>query len=183
MSVIRTRFSPIHGKAIVGYPFGIEDDSYSLGYHTGTDFPASGTDFQNPDLYSVVNGEVVYVFKDSAGTGTSPALGNQVMIKDNITGYFYRYCHLDSVNVSVGDKVTLKTKIGVMGNTGNSSGTHLHLELTPTMEWKDFMNPVEPLGIPNETGTIVYYDNTKKDNKNKKYKTPFIFIKRVDISL
>ena len=46
---------------------------YSCGYHTGTDFPASGTSEQNPDLYSVVeDGEVVYIYKDS--TGTTPAL-------------------------------------------------------------------------------------------------------------
>lgn len=46
---------------------------YSCGYHTGTDFPASGTSETNPDLYSVVeDGEVVYVYKDS--TGTMPAL-------------------------------------------------------------------------------------------------------------
>ena len=85
---------------------------YSCGYHTGTDFPASGTSEQNPDLYSVVeDGEVVYIYKDS--TGTTPALGNQVQIKDNKTGHFYRYCHLlhGSISVNVGEKVNLSTKL------------------------------------------------------------------------
>lgn len=46
---------------------------YSCGYHTGTDFPASGTSETNPDLYSVVeDGEVVYIYTES--TGTTPAL-------------------------------------------------------------------------------------------------------------
>lgn len=47
-----------------------------------------------------------------------------------------------------------------MGNTGNSTGTHLHLELSTTMSWQcsNFLNPVEPLGIPNIRGTIVEYD-------------------------
>ena len=45
------------------------------------------------------------------------------------------------------------------GNTGNSTGTHLHLELSTTKDWVcgNFLNPVEPLGIPNEKGTIVEY--------------------------
>lgn len=88
---------------------------YSCGYHTGTDFPASGTSETNPDLYSVVeDGEVVYVYTESQGT--SPALGNQVQIKDNKTGNFYRYCHLlhGSISVNVGDKVNLTTKLGKM---------------------------------------------------------------------
>ena len=46
-----------------------------------------------------------------------------------------------------------------MGNTGNSTGTHLHLELSKTQAWQcgNFLNPVEPLGIPNIRGTVVEY--------------------------
>lgn len=45
--------------------------------------------------------------------GGSQALGNQVQIKDNKTGYFYRYCHIlpASISVAVGDKVNLNTKL------------------------------------------------------------------------
>lgn len=85
---------------------------YECGYHTGCDFPASGTAESNPDLYSVIeDGEVVYVYKDAQGS--SPALGNQVQIKDRKTGNFYRYCHLlfGSISVNVGDIVNLSTKI------------------------------------------------------------------------
>lgn len=133
--------SPIHITCMVGQPFGEPDPSYSLGYHTGIDFPASGTAEANPDLYSCCNGIVTYVYKDS--TGTTPALGNQVQIKDDVTGNYFRYCHLlyGSVTVNVGDRVTTLTKIGKMGNTGNSTGTHLHLEATPTSAWSDFLNP------------------------------------------
>ena len=85
---------------------------YECGYHTGCDFPASGTAETNPDLFSVVeDGEVVYVYKDAQGS--SPALGNQVQIKDRKTGNFYRYCHLlfGSISVNIGDIVNLSTKI------------------------------------------------------------------------
>lgn len=39
-----------------------------------------------------------------------------------------RYYHLDKIYVKVGDKITKDTKLGLYGNTGTSSGAHLHLE-------------------------------------------------------
>lgn len=105
---------------------------------------------------------MTYVYKNSQGT--TPALGNQVQIKDNRTGLYYRYCHMvyGSINLNVGDRVNLNTKIGKMGNTGNSTGTHLHLEGSTTEAWQcsSFVNPCTPLGFPNERGTVVIYDGT-----------------------
>ena len=101
---------------------------YSCGYHTGTDFPASGTSETNPDLYSVVeDGEVVYVYTESQGT--SPALGNQVQIKDNKTGNFYRYCHMlyGSISVNVGDKVNLSTKLRKNAETQEIQQVHIFI--------------------------------------------------------
>lgn len=112
MAEVQTNRSPMHIDCTVGYPYGVQDSGYSCGYHTGCDFPASGTSESNPDLYSVVeNGEVVYIY--DGATGNTPALGNQVQIKDRNTGNFYRYCHLlyGSISVNVGDIVNLSTKI------------------------------------------------------------------------
>lgn len=68
---------------------------YQCGFHTGIDFPQSGVSTQNPELFSCVeDGKVVYVYKNATGNGGSPSLGNQVQIKDNKTGLFYRYCHM-----------------------------------------------------------------------------------------
>lgn len=98
--------------------------TYVCGFHTGTDFPESGTGTKAPDLYSVVeDGEVVFVYKNS--TGSTPSLGNQVQIRDNKTGYYYRYCHMlyGSINLEVGDKVNTGTIIGKMGNTRTKYGS------------------------------------------------------------
>lgn len=88
--------------------------------------------------------------------------GNQVQIKDNRTGLYYRYCHMvyGSINLNVGDKVNINTKIGKMGTTGNSTGVHLHLEATTKEAWacKNFVEPCSPLGFPNERGTIIKWD-------------------------
>ena len=44
-------------------------------------------------------------------------------------GLYTRYLHLDSLSVSVGQQVTKGQKLGVMGNTGNSFGAHLHFDV------------------------------------------------------
>lgn len=113
-----------------------------------------GTGVSNPDLYSCVeDGEVVYTYTQSTGH-EGESLGNQVQIKDNKTGNFYRYCHMlyGSISVKVGEKVNTSTKLRKNAETQEIlAGTHLHLELSTTQEWqcKNFLNPVEPLGIPN----------------------------------
>lgn len=84
-----------------------------VGFHTGADFPETGTGETNPDLYSCVeDGEVVYTHTTSVGH-EGDALGNQVQIKDNKTGNFYRYCHMlyGTISVQVGDKVNTSTKL------------------------------------------------------------------------
>lgn len=127
MAEVTTNKSPLHITCTVGYPYGVSDSGYSCGYHTGCDFPASGTAESNPDLYSVVeNGTVVYIYDQS--TGTTPALGNQVQIKDNITGNFYRYCHLlhGSISVNVGDSVNLNTKLRKNAETQEIQQVHTY---------------------------------------------------------
>lgn len=62
--------------------------------------------------------------------------------KDHKAGFGYRvwqkvygqnayivYAHLSKIAVSLGDSITAGTRIGLSGNTGKSSGPHLHLEV------------------------------------------------------
>ena len=163
MAEYRTPYSPMRINCTIGQPYGNPSSSYTCGFHSGVDFPETGTGETNPDLYSITNdGVVVYVYKDSQGT--TPSLGNQVQILDNRTGLYYRYCHMlyGSINLNVGDRVNLNTKIGKMGNTGNSTGTHLHLEASTTQAWQcsSFVDPCAPLGFPNIRGTVVIYDGS-----------------------
>lgn len=67
-----------------------------------------------------------------------------------------------SLQVSVGQQVTLNTPIGRMGATGNVTGRHLHLECSSTQAWQcsSFLNPCNILGIPNVDGTIIEYDGS-----------------------
>ena len=60
--------------------------------------------------------------------GYDGGYGNCIVINHN-NGYYTRYAHLSSINVGVGQVVAGGTKIGGLGNTGNSTGPHLHFEI------------------------------------------------------
>jgi Membrane proteins related to metalloendopeptidases len=60
--------------------------------------------------------------------GKKNGLGNAIII-DHKNGYQTVYGHLSKINVKKGQIVEKGEKIGIMGNTGNSTGTHLHFEI------------------------------------------------------
>lgn len=159
MAEVTINNSPIHSDSTLTAVYG-ETGPYWANFHTGTDFVPYGTTPPRPTLYSVCSGTVVNVI---FYTG-SQALGNQVVIQDSVTGKYWRYCHLTQILVSIGDTVTTASQVGVMGDTGNVTGVHLHLEYSQVSYWDStytyFLNPSTALGIPNERGTIVHYDGT-----------------------
>jgi murein DD-endopeptidase MepM/ murein hydrolase activator NlpD len=55
--------------------------------------------------------------------------GNMILI-DHGNGFVTRYGHLSKISVRVGSVVKQGQQIGLMGNTGNSTGPHLHFEVT-----------------------------------------------------
>ncbi|MBX0320208.1 phage tail tape measure protein [Shouchella clausii] len=77
-------------------------------------------------LDTPVAGEVVFAGWGTKGSGYG-GYGNAVGIKD-ANGTVHVFGHLDSVKVKKGQKVSVGTQIGAIGNTGNSTGPHLHYE-------------------------------------------------------
>lgn len=87
--------------------------------HTGLDFAApSGT-----PVMAVANATVT-------STDWAGAYGNRIVLTHE-DGTETWYCHLTSFNVSPGDTVNGGDQIGTVGSTGNSTGSHLHLEVRP----------------------------------------------------
>ena len=83
-----------------------------------------GIDIARPSDYTIKaadNGVVI-------AAGWYAGYGNRIVI-DHKNGMRTLYAHLSSINVSVGQVVAAGQKIGVMGSTGNSTGTHLHFEV------------------------------------------------------
>ena len=85
-------------------------------------------------VYSVSSGRVAKVIYSNKGGG------NQIIIHHLVNGKYYTsyYCHLSAINVSVGSIVTKDTIIGKSGNTGNSTGPHLHLGLANGRWYTDY---------------------------------------------
>lgn len=96
--------------------------------HAGIDFTAPrGTPIQ-----ATGNGRVIKAENERVG------YGNHVII-DHGYGYTTLYGHMQSYNVKVGDIVTKGQTIGYIGNTGTSTGPHLHYEVRVKG------NPVDPI--------------------------------------
>lgn len=85
--------------------------------HAGTDLAGA---YGSP-VYATADGTVIHA-------GWSSGYGNLVTIRHDF-GIETRYGHLSAVRVQVGQKVSRGDRIGDMGSTGRSTGTHLHYEV------------------------------------------------------
>ena len=95
---------------------------WSKGYHTGVDYAVPvGT-----DVLAVADGVI-----ENANWGRS--YGTQLVQK--LDGGWFIYAHLSKTLVKPGDKVSEGQVIAKSGNTGNSTGPHLHAELRSKSHW------------------------------------------------
>lgn len=126
--------SPIGGDYVLSAPYGNSGDRWAS-THSGQDFAVpSGTPVQ-----SVHGGTVVKAGAWGAGDGS--AYGNAVVVQHDDATYT-QYAHLSEVQVSVGERVGTGEQIGLSGNTGNSSGPHLHFEVRTTADYGSAVDPV-----------------------------------------
>ncbi len=103
----------------------------------------------NTSVFSPYDGVVVSIWGNPKVTG-----GLQLKVKHD-NGYTTGYAHLNGYNVKVGDRVTKGQQIALSGNTGPSTGAHLHFTLrNPNGE------PIDP----------VDFFNLRGSKKNRDYK-------------
>jgi len=113
-------FSPEKGKYNLSSPFGYRSDPISgvTKYHDGQDFAMKpGT-----PIYTTGDGVVEYVKFSFTG------YGNEILI-DHGFGYKTRYAHMSMISVAEGMKLKRGDCIGESGNSGKSTGPHLHYEV------------------------------------------------------
>jgi len=99
--------------------FGVRSDPFSgePAYHPGQDFAGP---YGSP-IYVTAPGIVSYA-------GVRNGYGNTIEV-DHGHGFKTRYGHLSAISVTVGQQVAVGQRIGAMGSTGRSTGTHLHYEV------------------------------------------------------
>mgnify|MGYP001810424054 CR=1 FL=1 len=141
-----------HGQVASLFGWRIHPITRALQNHRGLDLSApAGT-----PILSVHDGRVITVGQDTGG------FGNYVVIGDD-TGVRSTYAHCESIVVGQGQMVAQGTPIATVGNTGTSTGSHLHLELR---EAKEYLNPYFLLegagpvqaGSSGSTGTYMDYE-------------------------
>ena len=107
---------PLPGHTYISCNFG-DDDAYGNSGHRGTDIPAP----EGTPILAAHSGTVII-------SGWNNSYGNQVLL-DNGASLSTRYAHMTAAAVSAGETVTAGQVIGYVGNTGDSTGFHLHFEV------------------------------------------------------
>ncbi|HYK88161.1 MAG TPA: M23 family metallopeptidase [Acidobacteriota bacterium] len=121
---------PVQAPLSSGYGVRRDPFSHRLGLHKGIDLAApAGT-----EVRAAKGGEVIFA-------GYEHGYGNSVVLQ-HPEGFQTRYAHLGAAGVKVGDVVVDEQVLGIVGNTGHSTGAHLHFEVIRRGEQID---PVEAM--------------------------------------
>ncbi|WP_244900529.1 MULTISPECIES: M23 family metallopeptidase [Streptomyces] len=132
----RTQSRPVHAyarpitkSARISERWGVPG-SWAAGHHTGIDFAAP----EGTTVRSVGTGRVELA-------GEAGAYGNAVIVhmKD---GKHVLFAHLSKISVRVGRAVRANTVIGASGNTGRTTGPHLHFEVRQHRGYGTEVDPV-----------------------------------------
>ncbi|MCF6524636.1 M23 family metallopeptidase [Streptomyces sp. JJ36] len=116
----------------VSAPYGIRG-RWRAGHHTGIDLAVPvGT-----PVRSVGSGKVVFA-------GRSGSYGKAVTVRMD-DGKYTLFAHLSKIHVDKGDHVRAGTLLGKSGNTGRTTGPHLHFEVRAKRGYGSDINPVRYL--------------------------------------
>ena len=122
---------PLPGHTYISCHFG-EVDAFGNAGHRGTDIPAP----EGTPILAAHSGTVLV-------SGWNDSYGNQVLL-DNGAGLSTRYAHMTQTAVTAGEAVTAGQVIGYVGNTGDSTGFHLHFEV---MQNGVRVNPIDMVSV------------------------------------
>ena len=124
-------YNETHGLTQQFYtPLNLYWYSYVSSYYGYRINPVTGQEqfHRGVDIVVPTGTTVLAAMDGTVTTATYDAsYGNYVVIEDS-NGYCTKYAHMDTLNVSAGQTVTHGTTIGTTGNTGSSTGSHLHIE-------------------------------------------------------
>ena len=119
---------PVSGRIRITNFFGFAEHPFSgeTYLHKGIDIGKA----PGAPILAAANGKIIEKAFDRV------SFGNVVMIQ-HVAGFYTKYGHLDQVYVKEGETVVQGQQIGTMGNTGLSTGHHLHFEIRLGDQVKD----------------------------------------------
>ena len=121
---------------------------------TGRVSPHKGTDFAMPmgtPVQAPAGGRVEKV-------GNHPLAGRYIVVRHD-NGYKSRYLHLSKPLVSRGERVEMNQRIALSGNTGRSTGPHLHYEVQVNNSQVDAMKVALPENQSLEGERLMAFNN------------------------
>ena len=128
---------PFHGEYPITQKYGelIPGVTYNDKPHTGIDYGCP----MHTQILASNEGTVMAAGWDLTGYGF------RVIIRhpDDMATL---YAHLDSISVNIGEKVKQGQEIGISGNTGRTTGPHLHFEART--RWNDWTSYFDPMALP-----------------------------------
>lgn len=135
------------GLSLVKITAGFMDPNYSFfgGVHTGVDFVPDDAYYQTNQSYKDTGRVVIYATMNGTTDYHIDQYGSHtVEVTNNDNSMKVIVMHLNDVFVTTGETIQAGKPIGTMGNTGFSSGEHLHYEIH--VNENEGWTPVNPLG-------------------------------------
>lgn len=148
--------SPVPKKFKITTTYHKTGSWWSCGYHTGVDFACP----EGTEVYAVANGKVL---EAKNGVTWGGSYGNAIIVNHG-EGHRAVYAHLSKILVKPDEKVVEGQLIGYSGNTGNSSGPHLHFEVRVT-PFKYANKDVDPKVLIDAKTSIKAKLTAKKEDK------------------
>lgn len=126
---IDSLLKPIEGDLSSGYGPRVDPFDGEHSFHKGIDIAAPG----GSPIKAAADGKVVF-------SGSMPGYGNTVIL-EHAGGYETRYAHNDNNLVRKGEEVDAGQVVASVGDSGRSTGPHLHFEVR-----KDGV-PIDPFSL------------------------------------
>lgn len=140
--------------------FGLRELDNTSDNHSGMDISCAPSNEHN--VIATLSGTVETVVNAyQEGRNQAAGYGNYVKIKhDNGDSTIYAHMYLNSIKVSVGDEVKQGQVLGKMGNSGDSTGTHLHFEIRSGGTAVDPANYISSDNPRPESSRVNYIDGS-----------------------
>lgn len=139
-------------------------------FHTGIDLAAT-----EEELRALSDSEAIFVSRNDKRS-IFYGNGNLVILEDSESKLRYNYSHMMDDTINIEKRAYSRgERVGLVGNSGHSTGNHVHFELEDT-EQKRLVNPITILNFKDTKKPIIedIYFITKDNQKISIFETRYV---------